>query len=177
MSIKIEPVNLPTPEEQLKGGSCAVERVDGKTEGTENIVFHIQPKGWEMTVDVFPDIPDFPKGTSLANVLETSTGKDFGFLGENFRLTATAVYNRVNVTLYRALTDSGVTQKPIKSFTFSVNVGITRAEAVKLLKAQQENGDTETAHAVADSIICDLLETLGYGDVVAEYRKVEKWYA
>ena len=49
--------------------------------------------------------------------------------------------------------------------------------AIEMLKAQQENDDTEVAHANADDILCTLLEELGYADVVAEYRKVSKWYA
>lgn len=41
----------------------------------------------------------------------------------------------------------------------------------------QANDDTEDAHFEADEILCNLLEELGYGDVVAEYRKVDKWFA
>lgn len=45
------------------------------------------------------------------------------------------------------------------------------------LKAAQDNCDTESAHADADTVLCDLLEALGYKKVVKEYNKVEKWYA
>ena len=45
------------------------------------------------------------------------------------------------------------------------------------LKAAQDNYDTESAHADADTVLCDLLEALGYKKVVEEYNKVEKWYA
>jgi phosphomannomutase len=48
---------------------------------------------------------------------------------------------------------------------------------VKELRAQVSNDDTECAHGNADSILCDLLEKLGYTEVVAEYNKVDKWYA
>ena len=40
-----------------------------------------------------------------------------------------------------------------------------------------KNDDTESAHANADRVLCDLLTELGYGDVVAEYDKVNKWFA
>lgn len=45
------------------------------------------------------------------------------------------------------------------------------------LKAAQDNCDTESAHADADTVLCDLLDALGYKKVVEEYDKVEKWYA
>jgi len=50
-------------------------------------------------------------------------------------------------------------------------------DTVKELRAQVSNDDTESAHSHADSILCDLLEKLGYTEVVAEYDKVDKWYA
>ena len=45
------------------------------------------------------------------------------------------------------------------------------------LKIAQENTDVELAHVDADDVLCDLLEALGYNNVVEEYHKVEKWYA
>ena len=38
-------------------------------------------------------------------------------------------------------------------------------------------GDVEADHHRADAALCDLLETLGYHLVVAQWRAVEKWYA
>lgn len=38
-------------------------------------------------------------------------------------------------------------------------------------------GDPEAAHANADDILCELLKTLGYEDVVIAWQSVEKWYA
>lgn len=49
--------------------------------------------------------------------------------------------------------------------------------AVRKLRAIQEMSDTERAHSDADDILRELLNTLGYQDVVDEYDKVEKWYA
>lgn len=54
---------------------------------------------------------------------------------------------------------------------------MTRDKAIRKLREQQGNGDTEAAHANADDVLCNLLVALGYEDVVAEWRKVEKWYA
>ena len=51
-------------------------------------------------------------------------------------------------------------------------------EAVKKLQALQEPaGDTEAQHGEADAILCSLLRTLGYHEVVEEWHKVPKWYA
>lgn len=54
---------------------------------------------------------------------------------------------------------------------------MTREQAIAELKNCQEPGDTEAAHSVADEILCKLLRSLGYRDVVDEWEKVEKWYA
>jgi hypothetical protein len=54
---------------------------------------------------------------------------------------------------------------------------MTREEAIAILLGCQESDDTETAHAKADAVLCDLLVALGYGDVVDEYEKVRKWFA
>lgn len=37
--------------------------------------------------------------------------------------------------------------------------------------------DPESAHARADTVLCRLLRAIGYGPVVDEYEKIEKWYA
>jgi hypothetical protein len=51
------------------------------------------------------------------------------------------------------------------------------AKAVDALKAQQLGFDPEGEHAHADDILCELLTALGYTEVVAEYKKIRKWYA
>jgi len=50
-------------------------------------------------------------------------------------------------------------------------------EAIKRLVECQNNGDTELAHSSADDVLCELLQTLGYSDVVEAWGKVDKWYA
>lgn len=54
---------------------------------------------------------------------------------------------------------------------------MTKEEALNKLAECQKSDDTEIAHPDADDVLCALLDELGYGDVVAEYNKVSKWYA
>lgn len=55
-----------------------------------------------------------------------------------------------------------------------------REQAIKEMKDAIEvgrDGDQEMAHVQADDILCALLKSLGYGDVLEQYYKVSKWYA
>jgi hypothetical protein len=54
---------------------------------------------------------------------------------------------------------------------------ISREDAVFALKALQTGGDIEIEHAEADEILCRLLKTLGFDEVVDEWWKIDKWYA
>ncbi len=54
---------------------------------------------------------------------------------------------------------------------------MTREEAIKLLQECARSGDIEAAHSDADDVLCSLLMSLGYEDVVDEWCKVDKWYA
>lgn len=38
-------------------------------------------------------------------------------------------------------------------------------------------GNTERRHIGADSLMCDLLRTLGYGEGVDTFENMPKWYA
>jgi hypothetical protein len=51
-----------------------------------------------------------------------------------------------------------------------------RKEAINQLREIQEIANLEVAHRMADDILCKLLSSLGYADVVAEYNKVGKGY-
>jgi hypothetical protein len=53
---------------------------------------------------------------------------------------------------------------------------VKRKEAIDQLREIQEISDLKVAHRLADDVLCRLLHSLGYGDVVAEYNKVGKWY-
>jgi len=50
-------------------------------------------------------------------------------------------------------------------------------ESVKRLQAEVDNTDIESAHRNADNVLCELLEKLGYKEVVEKYNEVSKWYA
>jgi len=61
---------------------------------------------------------------------------------------------------------------------------MTHPEAVNKLAAiieRQANsrmqGDQEADHVEADGILCELLHSLGYKDVVEQFDKIKKWYA
>jgi len=54
---------------------------------------------------------------------------------------------------------------------------MTREEAVEKLKGLQGPGDTESNHIMADEVLCQLLNSLGFQDVVSEYSKIDMWYA
>jgi len=54
---------------------------------------------------------------------------------------------------------------------------MTREEAIIKLRQCQSNFDIEAAHVDADGVLTDLLTELGYQDVVAEWEKIDKWYA
>ena len=54
---------------------------------------------------------------------------------------------------------------------------MTREEALAKLEDCRKSGDTEAAHADADDVLCDLLKSLGYADVVSAWERVDKWYA
>lgn len=61
--------------------------------------------------------------------------------------------------------------------TFDKEMTMTKEEALAKLAECQESDDVEMAHSDADDVLCALLDELGYGDVVAEYNKVSKWFA
>jgi len=54
---------------------------------------------------------------------------------------------------------------------------MTKEEAIETLKTLGKDLDVEVAHKEADVVLCQLLFTLGYGDVVDEYHRIYKWYA
>ena len=42
---------------------------------------------------------------------------------------------------------------------------------------EEHEGDPEVAHGAADGLLCQTLRNLGYGEMVDEYHKIDKWYA
>ncbi len=54
---------------------------------------------------------------------------------------------------------------------------MNKQEAIDRLKKLQDNWNQEFSHVAADKVLCELLTTLGYEDVVKEYIKINNWYA
>lgn len=58
---------------------------------------------------------------------------------------------------------------------------MTRERAIEILKKcvsdVEEHGDLSEPHETADEVLCELLRSLGYGDVVEIYDSFDKWYA
>lgn len=53
---------------------------------------------------------------------------------------------------------------------------MTKEKAIAELK-EANKLDTERAHYKADEILCELLNSLGYQEVVEVYKDIYKWYA
>jgi len=60
-----------------------------------------------------------------------------------------------------------------------LEIKIDREKALLALSDALElgKGDPEIAHVNADEVLCELLTSLGFSDVVKEFKKVPKWYA
>lgn len=54
---------------------------------------------------------------------------------------------------------------------------MNKETAIETLQMLQQSRDTEMAHIDADDVLCELLKSLGYEDVVSEYQNVNKWFA
>jgi hypothetical protein len=54
---------------------------------------------------------------------------------------------------------------------------MTREEAIQRLTDLNVGGDLEAEHYEADKVLCELLTSLGYGDVVQVWEQIDKWYA
>lgn len=50
-------------------------------------------------------------------------------------------------------------------------------EAIKTLQEILLMKDYERAHALADQVLCELLTSLGYKEVVGAWEKIRKFYA
>ena len=65
---------------------------------------------------------------------------------------------------------------PVAFGHFERGRAMTPTEAIDQLREIQEINDLKVGHRLADDILCRLLQSLGYADVVAEYNQVGKWY-
>ena len=51
-----------------------------------------------------------------------------------------------------------------------------RRNAIERLKILQRVNEPDYCHKDADNTLCDLLQAIGYADVVKECKAIEKWY-
>ena len=42
---------------------------------------------------------------------------------------------------------------------------------------EKHGNDEEVCHGLADDLLCEILNDLGYNDIVEEFEKLPKWYA
>mgnify|MGYP007046703479 CR=1 FL=1 len=54
-------------------------------------------------------------------------------------------------------------------------LALKQLRAIKAL--QDKCRDLEADHSSADKVLCQLLRSLGYDEVVNEYELIDKWYA
>lgn len=48
---------------------------------------------------------------------------------------------------------------------------------LKQMSELKNNDDYEASHGTADDILCELLNALGYTDLVRTFEELPKWYA
>jgi hypothetical protein len=58
----------------------------------------------------------------------------------------------------------------------SEDVQYMARDCIKALE-RASTEDQECGHIAADDALCELLENLGFCDVVEAYRKIPKWFA
>jgi hypothetical protein len=49
--------------------------------------------------------------------------------------------------------------------------------AAEAMRALESSDDIEARHADADKLLCDILKSLGYKQVVVVFEYMDKWYA
>jgi len=47
----------------------------------------------------------------------------------------------------------------------------------RLIELQSDDYEPEESHGLADDVLVNILLELGFNDIVAEYNRIEKWYA
>jgi hypothetical protein len=55
--------------------------------------------------------------------------------------------------------------------------GMTPEEFAEKMRVFADADDPEYSHIDADQLMCELLESLGYGDGVKIFREMTTWYA
>ena len=50
-------------------------------------------------------------------------------------------------------------------------------ELLALMMEETDTGEPERDHYNADELLCDILISLGYDEVIEEYKKITRWYS
>ena len=51
-----------------------------------------------------------------------------------------------------------------------------KQDAIRKLQSLQRHGEGSNVHANADTVLCDFLDAVGYGEIASEFRKVHELY-
>ena len=58
-----------------------------------------------------------------------------------------------------------------------IEYSMTKQDAIKKLQSLQKHaGEGSNVHANADTVLCDFLDAVGYGEIAREFRKVQEIY-
>jgi hypothetical protein len=53
---------------------------------------------------------------------------------------------------------------------------MTKQDAINRLQSLQRNDEGSNVHAEADTVLCDFLDAVGYGEIAREFRKIHEMY-
>jgi predicted HNH restriction endonuclease len=53
---------------------------------------------------------------------------------------------------------------------------MTKQDAITKLQSLQKHSECSNVHASADTVLCDFLDAVGYGEIAREFRKVHEIY-
>ena len=56
------------------------------------------------------------------------------------------------------------------------SVHMTKQDAINKLQHLQRNDEGSNVHAEADTVLCDFLVAVGYGEIAREFRKIHEMY-
>jgi hypothetical protein len=56
------------------------------------------------------------------------------------------------------------------------SVHMTKQDAINKLQYLQRNDEGSNVHAEADTVLCDFLDAVGYGEIAREFRKIHEMY-
>ena len=63
-------------------------------------------------------------------------------------------------------------------FRYPPQIGytMTKQDAINKLQYLQRNDEGSNVHAEADTVLCDFLDAVGYGEIAREFRKIHEMY-